>query len=315
MPVDAPDRDAPWHRRLIARSRGVARLAKEDELTLVAAGIAFYAFLALVPALVATATIYGLVADPAEIAHQVHNFASALPRSTQTFLTAQLRASSNGSGAGSTVTAAIAVLLAFWSASAGTAALLRGLAVINDAADERSFARRRGLALVVTIGAVVVVLVAVWLITVLPPQLDAVTALGDPLRHLLAVLRWPVLALLLMLALRGLYHVSAGYHAERFVTPGPVVAAILWLAASGLFSIYTANFSSLASRYGTVSSIIVVLLWLYLGGLAALIGAEVDAAVAPGAAPARDRPSELDLPVRDSRRTRRSRRGATTPPR
>ncbi len=291
QPPDPPD--PTWTARALARTREVMRLAREDELTLVAAGIAFYAFLAFVPALVATATIYGVVADPAEIAHQVRSFASALPRSTQTFLTAQLRASSDAGGAGSTVTAVIAVLLAFWSASAGTAALLRGLAVINDAADVRSYARRRGLALVVTIASVVVVLIAVWLITVVPPQLDAIAGLGDPLRTLLSVLRWPVLALLLMLALRGLYHVSAGYRADRFVTPGPIVAALLWLAGSALFSVYTANFSSLASRYGTVSSIIVVLLWLYLGGLSALVGAEVDAAAVAhrrGPAPGSGRP-------------------------
>ncbi len=255
----------------------VKDLAQDDELTLVSAGVAFYAFLALVPALVAATAVYGLFADPHQITRQVQSFAGALPSSTRSFLTAQLRTTSGAGGVDMSITAGVGVLLAFWSASAGTAALLRGLAVINDSGSARGYARRRGLALVVTLILVVVVLVAVWLISVLPPQLSRVATLPDALEAVVGIVRWPVLAVFLALAVRGLYHVSAGYESERFVTAGPIVASLLWVAGSGLFAVYTSNFSSLSRRYGSISSIIVVLLWLYVGALSTLIGAEVDA--------------------------------------
>ncbi len=270
-------REASAVQQILAKALHVKDLARDDELTLVSAGVAFYAFLALVPALVAATAVYGIFADPEQITKQVQSFASALPSSTRSFLTGQLRATSRAGGLNVSITAVVGIVIAFWSASAGTAALLRGLAVINDAGSARSFARRRGLALLVTLIVVVVVLVAVWLITVLPPQLGRIASVPSGVALTVGILRWPVLAVFLALAVRGLYHVSAGYHADRFVTAGPIVASLLWLAGSGLFAAYTSNFSSLSQRYGSISSIIVVLLWLYLGALATLIGAEVDA--------------------------------------
>ncbi len=269
--------DATPMQQLREKVLEVKRLARDDELTLVSAGVAFYAFLALVPALVAAAAVYGVFADPHEIARQVQSFAGALPSSTRSFLTAQLRTTNGADGLDVSIAAGVGVVLAFWSASAGTAALLRGLAVVNGSGNARSYARRRGLALVVTLILIVVVLVAVWLISVLPPQLSRAATLPDGVEAAIRILRWPVLAAFLALAVRGLYHVSAGYKADRFITAGPIVASLLWLAGSGLFAVYTSNFSSLSRRYGSISSIIVVLLWLYVGVLATLIGAEVDA--------------------------------------
>lgn len=232
------------------------------------------------PALVAGAAIYGLVADPSAISRQVDGFAGALPESTRACLTAQLKTTSDGNGAGVSFAAGLGLVFALWSASSGTAALLRGLAVVNGASNARSYTRRRGLAVVVTLGAVGVVLVTVGIVTTVPSLLAEWGAFPNGLRIVIDVLRWPVLALLLAVAVRGLFHISAGYRAVGFVTPGPVVASLLWLAASGLFSLYTANFSNLTRTYGALTSIIVVLLWLYLGGLSVLIGAEVDAVFA-----------------------------------
>lgn len=266
--------------RLLAQLHELKDLARKDELTFVAAGVAFYTFLALVPTLVAGAAIYGLVADPSAISRQVDGFAGALPASTRTFLTAQLKTTSDGNGAGVSFAAGLGLVFALWSASSGTAALLRGLAVVNGASNARSYTRRRGLAVVVTLGAVGVVLVTVGIVTAVPSLLAEWGAFPNGLRIVIDVLRWPVFALLLAVAVRGLFHISAGYPSLGFVTPGPVVASLLWLAASGLFSLYTANFSNLTQTYGALTSIIVVLLWLYLGGLSVLIGAEVDAVFA-----------------------------------
>jgi membrane protein len=267
-------------RLLVADLREIKARARNDELTFAAAAIAFYAFLALVPALVAGAAIYGLVADPKEISRQVSGLTGALPASTRRFLIEQVTASGGGNRAEVSLAAALGLILALWSASAGTTALLRALAVMHGAANVRSYARRRGLAVLVTLGVVVVVLTTAWLVSAVPPFLASIGAFPDALRIALEVLRWPVLALILAFAVRGLFQISAGYRADRLMTPGPIVASLLWLGASALFSLYTANFSNLARTYGSVTSIIVVLLWLYFGGLSVLVGAEVDAVIA-----------------------------------
>jgi membrane protein len=121
------------------------------------------------------------------------------------------------------------------------------------------------------------VALSVWLVTVLPPQLDALGTLPDALRSVIAILRWPLLAAVLTASIRGLYSISAGYSATRPVTAGALAATLVWLAGSALFGVYTSNFSVLTERYGSISSIVVVLLWLYLGAFATLLGAEVDA--------------------------------------
>jgi membrane protein len=119
----------------------VARLPpriREHNLTLVAAGVAFYAFLALVPALIAFISIYGLVADPTDVTRQVEDIASALPAEVQDFLVFQLTSIVEANAAGVSVTLLIAVVLALWSASGGMAALITGIHVAHERDEPKS---------------------------------------------------------------------------------------------------------------------------------------------------------------------------------
>jgi membrane protein len=119
-------------------SRLPARL-REHNLTLVAAGVAFYAFLAFVPALIAFISIYGLVADPNDVTRQVTDLASALPKEVQSFLVFQLTSIVNANTAGVSVTLLIALVLALWSASGGMAALITGIHVARERDEPKSF--------------------------------------------------------------------------------------------------------------------------------------------------------------------------------
>jgi membrane protein len=251
---------------------------REHNLTLVSAGVAFYAFLAFVPALIVIVTVYGLVAKPADIQRQVRDFGKALPDEVQNFIQQQITSIGSASRAGVSVTLLIAVAIALWSASGGMAALITGVNVARDQTEPKSFIKKRGKALVLTFGAVVLLVVMMFLIAVVPSILTR-AGLGTAGRVVFDILRWPLLAIVIVLGLGVLYHVAVGRPKQaRFglVTPGTLVATLLWLIASGLFAVYTANFASYSKTYGSLASIVVVLLWLYLSAIAVLIGAEID---------------------------------------
>lgn len=251
---------------------------REHNLTLVSAGVAFYAFLAFVPALIVIVTVYGLVAKPADIQRQVRDFGKALPDEVQNFIQQQITSIGSASRAGVSLTLLIAVAIALWSASGGMAALITGVNVARDQTEPKSFVKKRGKALVLTFGAIVLLVVMMFLIAAVPSILTH-AGLGTVGRVVFDILRWPLLAIVIVLGLGVLYHVAVGRPKQaRFglVTPGTLVATLLWLIASGLFAVYTANFASYSKTYGSLASIVVVLLWLYLSAIAVLIGAEID---------------------------------------
>jgi membrane protein len=262
---------------------------RDHNLTLVAAGVAFYAFLAFVPALIAFVSIYGLIADPSTVTKQVHDTASALPDEVQRFLVFQLTSIIKASNAGVSLTLVIATVIALWSASGGMAALITGIRIVHDREQPKGFVSKRAKALALTFGAVVFLSAVVFLIAVLPPLLSD-AGLGSGGRIAFGILRWPVLGIVMAIGVGLLYRLAvpengaAGYFG--FVTPGTIVALLGWLVVSALFGVYTANFARYSKTYGTLASIVVVLLWLWLSSLLVLIGAEVDAARAQAAGPA-----------------------------
>jgi membrane protein len=261
--------------------RGVKALPKrisDHNLTLVSAGVAFYAFLAFVPALIIVVAVYGRVAEPQDIKRQVHGFASALPTAVERFITSQVSAASSAGTAGVSITLIIALLIALWSASGGLAALLTGIRLALGEDQPEGFAKKRLEAIVFTVAAVALVCVIVFLVTALPTVI-ANAGLGTGGRVMINVLRWPVLLFLMVVSLGAIYRLVGDRPRTAWlgvITPGAIVGAFVWLLASGGFAFYAANFASYSKTYGTLASIVVVLLWFYVSALAVLIGAEVD---------------------------------------
>ena len=253
---------------------------RDHNLTLVAAGVAFYAFLAFIPTLIAFVSIYGLIADPVSVTRHVHDVAAALPDEVQRFLVFQLSSIAKSDSSGVSLTLVIATALALWSASGGIAALIAGIRIAREEEVVMGFVRKRALALALTLAAIVFLGLVIFLTTVLPPLL-AQTHLGTGSRIAFEILRWPTLALLMAIGIGLLYRFSvpestvAGF---GFITPGTLVAVVGWLIVSLLFGAYTANFARYSKTYGALASIVVVLLWLWLSSLLILFGAEVDGA-------------------------------------
>ena len=251
---------------------------RDTNASIIAAGVAFYAFLALVPALIAVVAIYGLVANPADVKDQITSFTSAAPRDAQRLLSNQLSSITRGAGGGTGIAAAIAIGAALWSASSGIAALNTGLTVVNRENETRGMLKRRLLALVLTLFAVVGVLVMLTLVVALPSLLDSAGISGIG-RTALELARWPLLAIFLLDGLAVIYRYGPQRRRPmwRWVTPGAVVAMLVGLVASIGFSIYVSLLGNYNKTYGALGAIIVVLLWLYLMAFAVLFGAALNA--------------------------------------
>jgi membrane protein len=252
---------------------------REHNLTLVAAGVAFYAFLALVPALIAVVSIYGLVSSPEDVTRQVEDLGESLPTEVQDFLVFQLTSIVNANSTGVSITAIVAVALALWSASGGMGALITGIHVAYERDEPKSFVVKKGKALLLTLAAIVFLCIVVFLIAALPPLIED-AGLGDAGRLAFDIARWPILAAVMIVGVGALYRLSVRGSRRGWlgiVTPGAVVATVGWLVVSAGFAVYTANFASYGRTYGALASIVVVLLWLWLSALVVLVGAEVDA--------------------------------------
>jgi membrane protein len=271
-PSEVPPRG--WVDVLKRTRRGI----RDTNASIVAAGVAFYAFLALVPTLIAVVAIYGLVANPADVKDQITSFAGAAPRDAQRLLSNQLSSITRGAGGGTGIAAAIAIGAALWSASSGVAALDTGLTVVNRETETRGMLKRRLLALALTLFAVFGVVLMLALVVALPSLLDS-AGVGGMGRTALELARWPLLAVVLLDGLAVIFRYGPQRRRPkwRWISPGAVVAMIIGLVASIGFSIYVSLLGNYNKTYGALGAIIVVLLWLYLMAFAVLFGAALNA--------------------------------------
>jgi membrane protein len=251
--------------------------AKADQVPLLAAGVAFYAFLAIFPALIALVSIFGLFADPATIANQLNSMTAALPDAARQIITDQVSTlASRRSALG--IGLIISTVIALWSASAGVSNLLTAVNVAYDEEEKRGFVKKRLLSLGLTLAAIVFMVIIIGLVAVLPPLLQAVFGAGA-LSWILQIVGWLVMVVLVTVALAVIYRLGPDRDAPRmkWVSVGALVATVIWLAASIGFSIYTATFGNYAKTYGALAGIVVLLFWLWLSMYAVLLGAEINA--------------------------------------
>lgn len=250
---------------------------KDDNVSLLAAGVAFYALLALFPSLIALVTVYGLVADPANVAEQVEPVTAVLPRQAAQLLVDQLTSVSAVSSGSLTIGLVISVVAALWAASGGVSALITGINAVYNETEERGFIKLKAMALGLTLGAVIVVVLALLLVAAFPALVDSLN-LGGIGRVAAEGLRWLLLTGLIGAALSIFYRIgpSRPSRSRRWVSIGAVVALIIWLLGSLGFSLYVSQFGSYNKTYGTLAAVVIMMLWLYLSAYVILLGAEID---------------------------------------
>jgi membrane protein len=247
----------------------------KDNVSMLAGGVAFFGFLAIFPALIALVSLYGLVADPAQAAQTLQSVTAGLPDTTKPLVAEQLQSVVTGSSGGLTTGLIIAALAALFSASSGTQNLMAAINIAYDETESRSAVKLRLLALALTIGAVLFVIVAIALVAVAPLVLDLLGPAGQLIGQ---IVRWVLLVVLVTVALAVLYRVAPDRDAPRFrwVTLGSVAATVLWIVGSVVFSLYVNNFGSYNKTYGALAGVVVLLLWMYLTSYIVLLGAEIN---------------------------------------
>jgi len=250
----------------------------EKNLFLAAGGVTYAVLLALFPGLAALVSVYGLVSNPNQIQQQVASMSGMLPEQTRQMISSELHSLAASSSGALGIGLVISVLLALWSASRGMSGLMSAVNLAYGERETRSFLRFNGVALVLTIGAIVGGVVAIGLVGGLPAAVQA-AGFGTFLNWLMLILEWPLLFGLMLVGLAVLYRYAPDRDEPqwRWVSPGAIVATALWIVGSICFSVYVGNFGSYNKTYGSLGGAVVLMTWLYLTAVVVLLGAAVNA--------------------------------------
>lgn len=256
----------------------VYKQTNDDNLWVVSAGVAFFGLMSLFPAIAATVSIYGLVADVSTIESHLIAVGSVLPGDAREIVEGQIRAVTESSGTALGFGVLLTLGFAIYSASSAVKALMTGLTVAYDEIEERSVVRYNLVALALTVGAILFLLISLSTIIVLPIAFSFI-GLGETVAAAIDILRWPMLALMVVTALAAFYRFApCRSNAKwRWVSWGSVLATAAWIAGSAAFSWYVTNFASYNETYGTLGAVVILLMWFYLTAYIVLLGAELNA--------------------------------------
>ncbi|MGE3291155.1 MAG: YihY/virulence factor BrkB family protein [Geminicoccaceae bacterium] len=243
-----------------------------DNMSIIAAGCGFYALLALFPAITALVAIYGIVADPSTIEQQVSGLSAVVPEAAVDLIGTQAHAVAATGATRLTWGAAIALLLALYSATSGMKTLFQALNIAYEEEETRSFVRFNLTAFLFTLVAIVGIAVMIGLIVGMP-LLIGLLPFGSLGTWLVRIGSW----LLLGVALLYRFGPSRAPARWRWVTPGSLAAVGLWLLGSLAFSLYVGRFAAYNETYGTLGGVVILLMWLYISAFSILLGAELNA--------------------------------------
>jgi len=249
---------------------GVRERARDQRLSLVAAGIGFWATLALFPTLIVLVTLYSLTADAAEVQDQVDRVLGSVSPEARTVVGDQLESLADSGGLGWGL--AVGLVGVLWTASSGMASAIKAVAYAYGEEEQRPFLGLRALALGFTVAGLAVILVVTTLIAVLPRAFE-------DLGVLVAVGRWLLMILLVAGAVAALYRFAPQrrHGGWEWSIKAALVVAIAWAALTAGFSVYVRSFADLTATYGTLAGVIVLMLWFYLTGLLIVAGAAIAA--------------------------------------
>lgn len=250
-----------------------------DNIGLIAAGIAFYAFAAIVPLLGAVVLSYGLFADPETVRSNVEHVFAAVPREAAAIITEQLvtvvETSKNKQGFG----LALAILLAFYGATKGASAIVTALNVAYGETERRGFIRVNLLYFALVAGGVSLIFLAIASTTLLSFLGSLIPGAPGAVLALIRIAGYAILAALVITAAAALYRFGPDHSKPSWVwlSPGSLAATVLWLGGTAGFGVYVSNFGNYGATYGSLSAVIVMLTWLWLSAFVFLLGAEMNA--------------------------------------
>jgi membrane protein len=297
-PTDLPKRS--W-REVIRRA---IREFKEDDLTLLAAALTYYGVLSLFPALLVLLSLLGLLGTSATQA-LIDNLESLTPGPARDVVTNAVRNLQSASGAAG-FAFVFGMLGALWSASGYVGGLIKASNVIYEVEEGRPFWKLRPLQIAVTVVLMLVaaaLAVSIVLTGPLAHRVGDVVGLGDTTVTIWNIAKWPVIALVVSQVIAFLYWVTPNvrHPGYRWISPGGILAVVLWVLASLAFAFYVSNFGSYNKTYGSLAAVIIFLVWLWVTNVAILLGAELNAETEREREIVKGQPAEQEpfLPERD----------------
>lgn len=250
-----------------------------DNLSLIAAGVAFYALLAIFPAIAALVSIYTYFASPTDISEHLGQFVTLLPESSRELILSQVSDFTQSSQASLSLSAIGTLLLTIWSSSKGSQALITACNISYKEYEKRSLLNALLVRFLFSVGAISVAIFALLIIGILPIVLNLVGVEGR-IDLMIKLISWPVLAFTFNFALVLLYRYAPHRKIAkwRWVTLGSFVATVLWIVASIGFSFYVSNFASYNKTYGSLGGVVIMLMWLFISAYIVILGAVINAA-------------------------------------
>ena len=275
---------------------------KDDNLTDWAAALVYYGVMSLFPMLIVLVALLGLVGQASTITTMIDSLRSAGLGDVAKNVKQPLNdIVANKGGAGALL--GFGLLASLWSASGYIGAFMRACNAVYEVEEGRPFWKLRPLQVVVTLAGVLLISLVLLGVVVSGPIAEAVgsaVGLGDTAVTVFGIVKWPVMLVVVMGMVAGLYYVAPNVRQPklRWVSPGGVVAVLAWILASAAFGLYVSNFGSYNKTYGTLGGVITFLVWMWISNLALLFGAELDSELE------RERELKLGLPAEDELRLR-----------
>jgi membrane protein len=251
-----------------------------DRVSLVAAGVGFFALLAAFPALAAFISIYGIFASPADVGSHLSQVQGLLPKDVFDLLNEQLTTLTRERESSLGIAAIIGFLAALWSAKKGTVATMEAIGIAYEEIETRSFFRKLLLSMAFTAGAILYFTGVVMFAIVLPVALAAYSG-NAAFSFVISAGQYILLWLFGVAGLSILYRVAPDRAKPewRWVLWGAAIAATLWMLGSMVFAVYAANAGSYEETYGSLAGVVVFMLWLYMSGFVVVLGAEISAEI------------------------------------
>jgi membrane protein len=250
-----------------------------NRLLAIAGGVAFFVLLAIFPAVTALVSAYDLFFNAATITNHLSLMQDVVPDNVLGLVREQgERTASHGGTLSIGIVAGI--LVALWSAMSGVKAVIDALNVIYGQKESRSFIKLNVVASIFTLGGFAGFLVVVAAVVVVPLALSFVGLAGVS-ATLTRILRWPVLFVILLVSLAVLYRYAPDRRAPRWqwVSVGSVIATVMWIVVSYLFSWFLANFANYNATYGSLGAAVGLMMWLWASTIVVLLGAELNAEI------------------------------------
>ncbi|MGH6989942.1 MAG: YihY/virulence factor BrkB family protein [Stellaceae bacterium] len=267
----------------------------DDRIMAEAAAITYYSLLAIFPAIASLISIWGFFANPAVVRSDLANLDGIIPGGMMQVLGNEMKRVAGQGSSALSIGFFVGLAVSLWFASSGMKAVFDSLNIVYSQKEERGFFRLSGIALLFTLGWLVIFLIALGAVILLPVVLSNV-GVSRLSGSIIPIFRWPGMLVIMMLGLAVLYHYGPSHRLPRlrWITWGNVMASLLWLGGSLLFTWYVANFGTYNRTYGSLGAAIGFMTWMWISAMVILLGAELDSEI--------QHQAEIDAAARQERR-------------